>query len=865
MKKISKKKRTEQALQESDDRYRFLVENALEAIIVIQDGAIKFANLRCVEIFGYSMEEIILRPFIEFIHPDDRQIVMERYLQRMEGKKDLPDRYSLRGIDKSGSVRWVEISATIILWEGRDASLSIVNDITERKRTEEALRKSEKQLREVASKLPGVVFQFYARTNGEMGVSYISDQAEEIFGLNPGSEKLFEDCIELVIPEYRDGFMKSIEEAVSGLTDWASEGIMRKPSGEIKWFSAKSSPTKYENEVIFNGVLLDITEHKRAEQALQESEEKYRLLVESALEAIFIVQDEVLKFSNCRATEIFGYSQEEIILRPFAEFIHPDDLQPVMERYLQLLEGKEDLPYRHCFRVIDKSGSVRWVETSANLVAWEGRGGALLCIVYDITERKRTEQALRESEEKYQLLVENAMDAIYIAQDGIIKFANRRAIDLYGYSMEEIINRPFADFIYPDDLQMVTELYVQQLEGNKDSPERYSFRAIDKSGSVRWSETSTNLVVWEGRKASLNIIHDITERKQIEDALQSSEERFRTLAENAPDIIYTTDRNGVFNYTNPAFGKILGYSTEDVIGKTVLDFAEGEGTRDYINLFKQVRDKKETVRGVYGELRHKDGSIRLFEISASPNFNPRGKTTGVVGLLKDITKQKETEDRLRESREQLRNLSVYLQSVREQERKNIAREIHDELGQMLTALKMDIFWLKKRLPKDQKILIDKTESIIQTVDSSVKVTKKIISDLRPGLLDDLGLTAAIEWQAEDFQNRTGIKCIVSIEPEEMVLNEEYSTTLFRIFQEAMTNIARHANATKVDISLTEESGSILLKVNDNGNGINEKQIFSPNSFGLLGIRERVYALGGKVQIKGYPGKGTMLIAEIPAI
>ena len=221
------------------------------------------------------------------------------------------------------------------------------------------------------------------------------------------------------------------------------------------------------------------------------------------------------------------------------------------------------------------------------------------------------------------------------------------------------------------------------------------------------------------------------------------------------------------------------------------------------------------------------------------------------------------EREIRNSRERLRNLSAHLQSVREEERTRMAREIHDELGQSLTALKMDVSWLNRRFLKEDTAFKSKLASMEEVIDQTIETVQKLSGELRPGLLDDLGLAAAIEWQAEEFQNRTGIECEVSLSPEETVLNRDQSTTMFRIFQETLTNIIRHARATKVEVRLEEENGSIVLEVTDNGRGITDPEISDPKSFGLIGMRERVEFLDGEVTIVGSPGKGTRIRVTLP--
>jgi signal transduction histidine kinase len=230
--------------------------------------------------------------------------------------------------------------------------------------------------------------------------------------------------------------------------------------------------------------------------------------------------------------------------------------------------------------------------------------------------------------------------------------------------------------------------------------------------------------------------------------------------------------------------------------------------------------------------------------------------------MSDITDRMRIQNELQDSREQLRNLTVYLQSVREQERTNIAREIHDELAQALTALKMDVSWLDHRLPIDAQSLSEKTKSMSKLIDSTIQTVKRISAELRPGILDDLGLVAAIEWQAEEFQNRTGISCNFTVDPQDLTIDQDRSTAIFRIFQETLTNVARHARATRVAVSLKERAGKLTLRVMDNGIGITEEQISDSRSFGFIGMRERVIPWNGKISFKGIPDKGTTVIVRV---
>ena len=223
----------------------------------------------------------------------------------------------------------------------------------------------------------------------------------------------------------------------------------------------------------------------------------------------------------------------------------------------------------------------------------------------------------------------------------------------------------------------------------------------------------------------------------------------------------------------------------------------------------------------------------------------------------------EAKEALERSREQLRDLASYLQDVREQERTRIAREIHDDFGQSLTILKMDLSWLKKHMIQDQPQVQNKIDAMFKVIDTSLQTLHVVSSELRPVILDDFGLESAIEWQAEEFQKRTGVRCYVYSSVSNLDLTKDQSTAIFRIFQETLTNIMRHAGATKVDVRLEINKDTLTLEVADNGRGITETEIGNSQSFGLLGIRERLYPLNGQVDFIGHPNKGTRVIVRVP--
>ena len=344
-------------------------------------------------------------------------------------------------------------------------------------------------------------------------------------------------------------------------------------------------------------------------------------------------------------------------------------------------------------------------------------------------------------------------------------------------------------------------------------------------------------------------------RKIAEKSLRSLEKAIETMQMG----VTICDTKGKIVYTNPAEAEMHGYEAEELIGKDVNIFAPQEIRRP-MTMEEIIRNGNLIRESV--NIR-KDGSTFPVKLISDVVIGAPGEPVGIVTACEDITERKRTDKELEESRERLRSLALHLQSAREGERVRIARNIHDELGQILSVFKLDLLWISKRLRSDQKPLTGKIEEVSKLVDNAIDSVQRISSDLRPTLLNDVGLVAGMEWQAGEFRERTGIECNVSVESEEISLDENISVDIFRIFQEALTNVVRHAEATRIDVSLQVKKGRLCLEIRDNGRGIEEKEISGPRSFGLMGMRERVYSWDGELRINGVAGKGTTLIVDLP--
>jgi PAS domain S-box-containing protein len=398
-------------------------------------------------------------------------------------------------------------------------------------------------------------------------------------------------------------------------------------------------------------------------------------------------------------------------------------------------------------------------------------------------------------------------------------------------------------------------------------------------------------------------LENVTVRRQSEQVLRESEERFRLLVQSVQEYaIFHIDPLGQVASWNSGAERLKGYRAEEVIGKPHSlfyppeDVTSGKPARLLAEAAQRGQSEDEGWRirkdgsrfwayVVVTALRNAKGSLQGFAKVTRDMTEWHGKEetlekakdllelrfrqrTAVLAqvnheLRTEIAERVRAEEQLKASLEQLRSLAARIQSVREEERTSIAREIHDELGQSCTALKMDLALIGRKATKRQTHLRAKVDSAIRLVDEMIGTLRRIASELRPRTLDDLGLNAALEWQAQEFESRTGIPCRVTLLQEPLTLDAELSTAIFRIFQESLTNVVRHAHASRVEARLEREGDYLLFLVQDNGAGFDSEQVKSRRSLGLVGMKERALLLNGELKIEGIPGAGTTLILRIP--
>ncbi len=386
---------------------------------------------------------------------------------------------------------------------------------------------------------------------------------------------------------------------------------------------------------------------------------------------------------------------------------------------------------------------------------------------------------------------------------------------------------------------------------------------IDKNSSKRIIQAVFFPIETEKGFMLGSISRDITKQKQIENALKESELRFRTIFQSVSVGIIVLDADLSIGALNSSFEDMTGFTAQDFANKSIFDLVHPDDLVNYKNGIKKLQAGKETTIELQVRYYSKQKNIIWSKTACSVVKKDLKQVQYIILMIDDITLIKNAEDKLRISQMELRNLSTHLQAVKEEESIRIAREIHDELGQNLTALKMDISWLNIKLAQQDSEIKNKLKSVKTLIDETIKTVQQIAYELRPIILDDLGLVAAIEWQVEELENRTDLKISLLIDSKSIHISQDRAIILFRIFQESMTNILRHSKATKVVIHLYEDNNKIFLEIQDNGIGIETNKIFASDSLGLIGMRERVRSCGGTLDISGKANKGTLVSVTIP--
>ncbi len=888
---LTEKKETENAAKRSATQYRELADSITDFFYAM-DNDLKYTywNTASQRILGFTSKQVIGKSIYE-LFPEIKGTEAEkayREVLKTGTPQSLDYKYSINGKDHI-----FELS----VYPSMGGTSVFAKDITERIQIQDALKESEERFRSIFEQaatgmVTGTDFGGFSQVNPAF-CHMLGYTVDEMMRLS---------IAEITHPDDREATKLEIMEVASGRKQVIrmEKRYIRK-DGCTVWghttavwiFDERRRPA------YFIAIIQDITEQKHFEAALEQSEERFRLLFEKApLSYQSLDRNGFFIDVNQTWLETLGYSREEVIGHWFGDFMTPASQEAVKRKFPQFLKAGEI--HNAEFEMIRKDGA-------PILVSFDGRIGydredkfkQTHCIFIDISERRRAEEALRESEQRYRNLFENSPVSLWeedfsqlkqhladLKNAGVndlrtyltehpeevwkcvsmvrILDINNRTVKLYGAkNKKELLgnlNRIAGENTLETHLDSIlavdnNSLYFEMEAINTDLRGKKLYVALKWSVIPGYEQTYERVLV---------SIQDITRLKLMQEKLLETADLLTKTFDSMSEAIMVVDfSNRTIISCNAAVKEVFGYMPEELKGKnTRVLHIDDEHYLKFEELIGSNINQPEVNHWEY-KLRRKDGKIIFTEHAVSPLKTSNGQKSVLVSVVRDVTERKKNLDQLRKSQRQLRALAARLQDIREDERKTIAREIHDDLGQALTVMQIDLLWFLNHLSEDKEVILRKIKFLSKFIDITVEKVQSITRELRPSLLDNLGLEAALEWEGKEFQKRSGILCEVSLRNSKLELNTKISTNLYRIFQEALTNIIRHAQATHVEVKLKESSGEIRLSIKDNGIGIDEERINSSESLGLLGMQERANSLAGKLIIESIKNQGTTIEAVVP--
>jgi PAS domain S-box-containing protein len=576
----------------------------------------------------------------------------------------------------------------------------------------------------------------------------------------------------------------------------------------------------------------------------------------------------------CRALGL-----DSTVGRELPELLSTFDDRPAVESALARLHAGESVELEAwCWR--REEGPVAVCLLAAPLEL-DNQCAAIYCLVRDITDQRLAAEELARTRSLHQATLRSMTDGLLVVDPGggVLSF-NQRFMDMWLIPPVAAASGRDADLLNAVLHQLEDPAgFLRRVEELYDDPDATSSDEIRlRDGRVfhRCSEPQRLAGQSVGRVWSFR---DVTESRRAAQALRESQDLLELFFAQSLDGFFfmmldqpiawdhSTDKEAALDYiftheritkVNAAVLAQFAAREEQMIGRTPAELlahdvpAARQRWREFLDAGHLHRETDE---------RTLDGRPMIIEGDYICLYDPSGRIIGHFGIQRDVTQRRLEEKEILRSRQELRDLTTRLQVVREEERTCLAREVHDELGQALTGLKIDLAWLRSRLA--DRALVERVQSIIVRIDGAMDTVRRIATDLRPSVLDDLGLVAAVEWQAQEFERNTGIPVQLEVHAEHAELEDRCATTAFRILQETLTNVARHAQATRVHIALRVSAELLRLEVRDNGRGISDAEIGSPRSLGLLGSRERALACGGELVIRGLRGQGTTVSLRVP--
>lgn len=785
----------ENTFSESEEKYRNMFMDNPQPMWIYDMDTLAFleVNEAAVRHYGYSREEFMSMN-LKDIRPADE---IETFLKNIKlTRKENYQSGEWRHLKKNGELIYVEITSHNAVFKGSKARHVMVNDITERKIQEQILREKDMQLRKLSANLHDFIFQFTRKPDGTYIVPFASEGIRNIFGCSP--EDVLNDfgpIARVIHPDDIEKVIDDIENSARNLSYFTCEFRVQRPGQPLQWIFSRSTPEKLpDGSITWYGFNADITYRKQVEEALRESESKFRKIYEEGPYGMALVNRE-LKFvmANRTICRITGYDESELQNMTFYDITHPDDRAAGLEIHNKLVTRETDV-IRSEKRYLRKDGSVIWASiTVASNYDDTGAFTFNLAIIEDITERRLASEQASILNKRLSFLVEAIQELSSSASmKDIMKTVINSARGLLNADGATFVLRD-GDLCYYADEDAISPLWKGQ---------RFP---MDKCISG-WVMQNRQAVIIEDVFAVSIIPHEIYRSTFV-----------RSLAMAPIRLNNPLGVIGVYWSTN-----VTSSAAELQLLQTLADAAA-----------KAVEN------------------VQLIE----------GLERTISDRTADLQAVNRAEAEVIKMKESLELLNRHLDEVRETERAAIAREIHDQLGQSLTALKIDVNYLHDKMA-DASEEQSKLELMSGMITEMIKDVQRIASELRPPILDDLGLVSAMEWYIREFEKRTGVKCRTNFDSVQFPM-EKKNLTLYRILQEALTNVSRHSGAKKVEISLSQVSNLVSFEVADNGTGFDSNKIDSFTSLGFLGIRERLKQHEGHLEIETSPGKGTRLKITLP--
>ena len=863
---------TNEELRESEERLRAFFENVPD-ILFGHDMTGKFTavNKKALEISGYSRDDVLDKNILETgILPQDQiENVIAGIKGIEEGKSGYP--YEVQLMKKNGDRITVEAVSFPIKRKGEMEVMGIARDITDRKRIENELKTSEEKLRTMfTSMADGVVV-----TDLEGNFKDANTAVLHMFGYSSKEDIRDANGFDFIAEKDRDL-------AMSDMAQLFREGLVTGRSWTFKHSSGQEFQAELSTALLKDAkgnptdilvVMRDITERKHMEESLRESEEKLRVMFSSIADGIVVTDIEGnIKDLNDAQLRLFGFSKKEgAIGRNGFDFVEDKDRLTAMKDMSLLIEKGNMVGSSWAF--VDRKGNAFKADVSAALMRDSyGNPTDIICVVRDVTERKRMEEALRESEAKLRAIYNSIGDGITVTDlKGTILDQNEAGIRISGYSKkEDVIGRNGLSFISETDRDRARNDMLNVLQKGVGITTEY--KLIDKDGKEFDAEVSGAVINdSEGRPAAIvNVIRNITDRKRIEEALRESEQKLRLMFEAINEGIFVIDLDGKVAEVNRGVEKITSYGREQLLGQSGLDYMFPGFKDDAMGMLQKVIALGGTQKEVVVPMKTVNGKVIEVEAISSVLRDISGNPIGLIGIVRDISERKKAEAKLKESREELRFYLNQLTQAQEEERKRIARELHDDTIQELITLSRqldDLTDKKIRHDEDRRGNRKKIEESQQKVTSILQSVRRFTRDLRPSVLDDLGLVPALEWLTSDMSAQFKIPIDISIIGTEKKISPNAALAMFRVAQESLRNAGNHSKATQIQLHLKFTSKTVTLSIIDNGKGFTPpKQISSLTKHGKLGVAgmyERAQLIGAILSIKSKLTKGTIITLEVP--